>query len=116
MYLSCGELALFVASCWLDRLSFALAPIRLSPDYTVGGLWESGCIFRVSLVFASSTCIIRFTYGCFPEIPIGLAKSLEIYAALNEMVVRVEVNAARILEPDGERHLYDVISVRTQDN
>jgi len=35
MCLSCGEFAFFVPSCWLACLSFALAPIGLSPDYTV---------------------------------------------------------------------------------
>jgi len=35
MCLSCGEFAFFVASCWLGCLSFAVAPVRLSPDYTV---------------------------------------------------------------------------------
>jgi len=34
-----------------------------------------------------------------------------VYAALNGLVFGVEVNAASILEPDGERHLYDSVRI-----
>lgn len=44
----------------------------------------------------------RFACGRFPEIP------AEIYAALGQLVVRVEVNAARVLKRDWVRHSYDI--------
>jgi len=51
--LNYGEFAFFGLSCWFGCLSFALAPIRLLPHYTVGiafiftlGWWRVRVRFR----------------------------------------------------------------------
>jgi len=56
----------------------------------------------VAAGLASSITGRRFACGRFPEIP------AEIYAALSQLVVRVEVNAAGVHKRDWVRHSYDI--------
>jgi len=56
--LRCSEFAFFLPSGWLGCLSFALAPIRLLPDYT-GSKWTQApsiCVVRQQS--GSSTCLV----------------------------------------------------------
>ena len=60
MCLSCGEFAFFMASYWLGCLSFALAPIRLSPDYItvcVVGIAVSPRLLRHCKILCPCQCL-----------------------------------------------------------